>query len=231
MSKTIFNEINDCETAEALFDLASDYFQGQGFGGICYVAPAGPAGPFVLMHRGMPVEFMALYRDAELHLHDPIPGLAFRLARPERLGQLVKKLPALTAGERRFMEVLERAGLAEALVIPCYGPFGRPALLALSSPADPALLDEFNTPLAEAVAQQIHTRMELLQARDPPPGLSPREREIVHWLGQGKSTADIATILGVRPPTVTTHIQRIYAKLQVHDRASLVAKALAHHYL
>lgn len=231
MGKTIFNEIDESETPDDLFELACDYFQGQGFGGICYVAPSSAAGPYVLRDRGMPAEWMRRYRDQELHRIDPVPGMAFRLGAPSRVEDLLSQLPSLTADEKCFIEAFKSSGLKDGLLLPSYGPFGRPGLIGLACPAHPRLLEEFNAPLAAAVAQQIHTRMELLQIEDLPPGLSPREREILHWLGLGKSTADIATILGLKPPTVVTHIQRIYAKLQVHDRVSCVAKALAHHYL
>lgn len=227
----IFDEISRCESPEALFELVADYFQGQGFGGVCYLAPAGPAGPFHMMDRGMPAEFMDRYRNQGLHGVDPLPGVAFRLGHPERLAELVKQVPSLNADEECFMEVLKNSGLTDALVIPTYGPYGRPGLLALANPVHPDLLAEMNRPLASAVAQQVHMRMEFLQITEPPPGLSPREREIVKWLGKGKSNTDIATILGLAVPTVTTHVQRIYAKLRVHDRVSCIARAMTLHYL
>lgn len=231
MVKEIFNEIAVCASPEALFDLAADYFQGQGFGGLCYVAPSAAAGPYTLMHRGMPEHWMQRYQDQELHRFDPIPGMAFRLAHPERVDALIGQLTGLSADEQRFLEAFKTSGLSKGLVIPTYGPFGRPGLIGLSGAAHPDLLEQMNIPLAAAVAQQVHIRMELMQIIEPPPGLSPREREILGWLCKGKSGADIATILGLAAPTVATHTQRIYAKLQVHDRIAACAKALALHYV
>lgn len=231
MPETIFNDIDRCQTPAELFDLTSDYFQGQGFGGLCYVAPSGPAGPFTMLDRGMPADFMTRYREEGLYRFDPLPALAFRLGHAERLGELVKQLPRLNADEDSFIQELKCSGLCDSLIIPTYGPLGRPGILALAYPVHPRLLDEMNIPLAAAVAQQVHTRMELLQVHDPIPGLSPREREILNWLCQGKSGSDIATILGLAAPTVTTHIQRVYAKLHVHDRITACAKAAAHHYI
>jgi len=48
--------------------------------------------------------------------------------------------------------------------------------------------------------------------------LSPREREVVHWLGQGKSNDEIATILGISSHTVKNHLDHIFQKLGVHNR-------------
>jgi DNA-binding CsgD family transcriptional regulator len=227
----IFEEINRCSSPEELFDLVADYFQGQGFGGVCYLAPAGPGGPFTMMDRGMPEAFMARYREQRLDRFDPLPGIAFRLGHPASVHEIIEQTPSLNPDEQCYIEAVKNAGLSDTLVIPTYGPFARPGLIALAAPAHPELVAQMDKPLAAAVAQQVHTRMELLQIHDPPPGLSPREREILKWLGRGKSNADIATILSLAVPTVVTHVQRIYAKLRVHDRVSAVAKAMTLHYL
>jgi two-component system, NarL family, nitrate/nitrite response regulator NarL len=58
------------------------------------------------------------------------------------------------------------------------------------------------------------------------PALTPRERAVLSLCADGLSTRDIATRLGVAPATVKTHLQSIYHKLDVPDRASAVAAAL-----
>ena len=49
-------------------------------------------------------------------------------------------------------------------------------------------------------------------------GLSPREREVLHWLALGKSNEEIATILAISPHTVKNHLDHIFQKLGVHNR-------------
>lgn len=230
MVETIFNEISSSTEQAALFDLLDDYFHGQGFGSIAYIAPSVMDSPVTIMERGMPPKFAARYRE-NLHRSDPLPRLAFRLAKPIRLKDLIANLPSLNAAEKAYLVELKASGLTDALVIPNYGPFGRPGVVVMDSPAHPALIDEMNVPLAAAVVQAVHTRMELLEIKDTAPDLSPREREIIGWLCKGKSTGDIATILSSSPATVTTHIQRIYGKLSVNDRVSACAKAAAQHYV
>jgi len=56
--------------------------------------------------------------------------------------------------------------------------------------------------------------------------LTPREREVLHWLAGGKTDRDIAAILGISPRTVHKHLQRIYEKLGVETRTAAVARAL-----
>ena len=55
--------------------------------------------------------------------------------------------------------------------------------------------------------------------------LSPREREILALLADGKSQAQIAASLVISSKTVATHIQHLLSKLGVHSRAQAVAMA------
>ncbi len=231
MVAELFSEIEQASEAGQLFDLMSEFFCGQGFGGICYTAPATADAPYILLERGMPAAWMATYREQELHRFDPLPGAAFRLGRPARLEELLANLPNLNRDEQAFVEALKTSGIDSGLAIPTYGAFGRPGFVGLTQVAHPDLLDQMNIPLAWAVAQQVHHRMEQLQIRHPAPALSPREREILGWVAKGKSNVDIAAILSLAVPTVVTHIQRIYAKLQVHDRINCVKKAFALHFV
>jgi DNA-binding NarL/FixJ family response regulator len=56
--------------------------------------------------------------------------------------------------------------------------------------------------------------------------LTPREREVLDLLAEGRSQDAIAQELFITPKTVATHIQRVLAKLEVHSRAQAVAVAL-----
>ena len=56
-------------------------------------------------------------------------------------------------------------------------------------------------------------------------GLTPREVEVLQWVARGKTSADIAGILGTSPRTVQKHVERILSKLHVETRAAAVARA------
>lgn len=57
-------------------------------------------------------------------------------------------------------------------------------------------------------------------------GLTAREAEVLLWVGHGKGTKDIADILGMSPRTVQKHLEQIYAKLGVENRAAAAAIAI-----
>ena len=56
--------------------------------------------------------------------------------------------------------------------------------------------------------------------------LSPREGEIIKLIADGLSVPDIAAKLHLSPTTVRTHVQNLYGKLGVSDRAAAVAEAM-----
>ncbi len=57
-------------------------------------------------------------------------------------------------------------------------------------------------------------------------GLTAREAEVLLWIGRGKSNRDIGDIVGMRPSTVSKHLEQIYIKLGVENRASAAAIAI-----
>ena len=57
-------------------------------------------------------------------------------------------------------------------------------------------------------------------------GLTAREAEVLLWIAQGKSNADIGTILGCAENTVKVHAARIFEKLGFENRNSATVRAL-----
>jgi DNA-binding CsgD family transcriptional regulator len=55
--------------------------------------------------------------------------------------------------------------------------------------------------------------------------LTPREQQVLEWVAEGKTNAEIAQILVAAPATVRKHLEHIYAKLGVHTRTAAVAYA------
>ncbi len=56
--------------------------------------------------------------------------------------------------------------------------------------------------------------------------LTTREAEVLIWIARGKSNRDISDILGISPRTVNKHLEQIFTKLGVENRASAAALAV-----
>jgi DNA-binding NarL/FixJ family response regulator len=56
--------------------------------------------------------------------------------------------------------------------------------------------------------------------------LTTREAEVLVWIARGKSNRDIADILNISPRTVNKHLEQIFTKLGVENRASAAALAV-----
>ncbi|MFD1626826.1 response regulator transcription factor [Azospirillum griseum] len=88
---------------------------------------------------------------------------------------------------------------------------------AYLSPASP---DEFLFRLSEPTAgrQEAILRDAL--------GLTAREAEVLLWIANGKANRDIGEILGISPRTVNKHLEQVFSKLGVENRASAAALAI-----
>ena len=58
--------------------------------------------------------------------------------------------------------------------------------------------------------------------------LSGREREVLTLIGRGKTNAEIAAELVLGEGTIKTHINHLFAKLELRDRAAAVVFAFDH---
>src|ERR1700724_3427153 len=62
----------------------------------------------------------------------------------------------------------------------------------------------------------------------PPAPLPSRERQVLQLIAEGKSTRDVAALLGVSVKTAESHRSRLMQKLDIHETASLVRYAVKH---
>ena len=70
------------------------------------------------------------------------------------------------------------------------------------------------------------TVVEAYLAKTEPDPLSPREREVLQLVAEGKTTKEIARLLGVGVKTAENHRTRILSKLDIHETAGLVRYAI-----
>ncbi|MFL6618853.1 MAG: response regulator [Povalibacter sp.] len=56
--------------------------------------------------------------------------------------------------------------------------------------------------------------------------LTSRESEVLLWISRGKSNREIGAILTISPRTVNKHLEQVFVKLGVENRASAAARAV-----
>jgi len=83
----------------------------------------------------------------------------------------------------------------------------------------------FNSRVSDLIMDN-YKRHEDGVAADSVTGLSPREREVVQLVCEGKASKEIATILNVSLATAETHRTNILRKLRLHSIAELVLYAV-----
>ncbi|MFD9126515.1 response regulator [Kitasatospora sp. NPDC059571] len=129
--------------------------------------------------------------------------------------------PALRAGARGYLT--KDAGaeeIARAIADVRSGAAG------LSPQVQRRLLESLSGPAPAAPAAPVEEERERSAAL--PDGLTAREAEVLALIAEGLSNAEIAAELFVSPSTVKTHINNLFAKTAVRDRAQAVAYAFRH---
>jgi len=66
----------------------------------------------------------------------------------------------------------------------------------------------------------------LAGSSSPADPLTPREREVLQLIAEGRSTKEVAGVLGVSVKTAETHRTRLMTKLDIHHTAGLVHYAI-----
>lgn len=79
---------------------------------------------------------------------------------------------------------------------------------------------------AAATAAPVELREWKPEALEVRFGLTPREAEVLIWVAQGKTNPEVASILGIRPYTVRTHLERVFMKLGVETRHAAGLRAI-----
>jgi DNA-binding CsgD family transcriptional regulator len=136
-----------------------------------------------------------------------------------------------------YAEYYRPLGVRHAVAVPLHADRRRVVSFVLHrdgppySVAERTLLD-----LARPQLAALYRLATLVDARIGPPvtaplpaGLTPREREVVAWLGAGKTNREIAAILDASPRTVEKHLEHVYVKLGVETRTAAVMRATAAH--
>jgi len=120
-------------------------------------------------------------------------------------------------------------GASDGFTVPIITPSGQVAVVSPCG-ADPDLSGRGRAAVEvismygfHALERVLNQHPLMAKAREP---LSPREREILHWLAAGKSDEDIGEILSLSAAEVAGHIENAQRKLDSLRRIQPVVQAL-----
>lgn len=186
-----------------------------------------PVSARTIVHSdGFDPRWLERYQQFDFRKVDPIPRYTIQR------GTMTFWQDALDAcmdqpGVAEYKSQMIEFGLLHGFGIPLFGTNGRSAYASYDFDVPRDHIDQLKVLRIRTMAQIAHQRVcAILSEEKKPPVLSDREKEVLRWIGQGKSNADIATILDISIETVRTYLRRIYMKLDVYDRTSATVKSL-----
>lgn len=220
-------KINAAATLEELIRTLAGVAEQFGLSGAAIAAFPHPDIPFekrVLAHHWR-TGWAEHYLANNFIEHDPVFEYSKTSLRPFDWSEVRYEKDSEAA---RVMNEAAAFGLAEGFCVPTQTPHGPVNVTFGGSRADLSREDRHMLHLVAIYAQIRAT--ELLAAKLDEVAkvlsLSPREREVLKWCAEGKTTRQIAEVLGISPHTIITHVNGACRKLGVQTRTAAVAKAL-----
>jgi len=231
--KMLFSEIQDfvseviCETdIDKLKAILTKYIKPLGFDMHTCISVVNPenAPPSSHMVLDFPEQWVERYLDKNYCKADVILKKAMRDMRAFRWSE-VKRI------DRKAQQIFSEScefGIKNGVTIPIFLPGTYPVTINIVGDNIDISDDNYHAIHLMAVYYynaiiriQKSTNEEAFKNFD----LSPREKDCLHWVAQGKSEIDISDILFLSRHTVHTHIERSKKKLNVRTRtqAAIVA--------
>jgi LuxR family quorum sensing-dependent transcriptional regulator len=209
------------EVCATLLDLCSDYGIGALLGGFIPDAaqPSTQARDSVIMDR-WPLEWAQRYFARGYIGIDPAISAVRNAHGPFGWSDL----KADDEAQQRVLDEAGDFGLRHGVTVPLHPLEG--GIIGLSLAGErldlpPRALGKITLLATYAIGQTL-----LLSARRPAPDITPRQLEVLKWLVAGKTTGDIAAILGIADDTANNHVRALHTRFGVSSRAQLVAEAL-----
>lgn len=139
------------------------------------------------------------------------------------------RLPGMSAAET--IRVIRRESPEARFVILAQRAEDNEARQAVEAGAQGCLVKGMSQDVLLEAIRKVHSGKRFLPPHHsvpPPPewSLSPREREVLALMAQGRSNKEIAASLGIAVSTVKCHVSVILARLRVADRTQAVVAAL-----
>jgi DNA-binding NarL/FixJ family response regulator len=84
---------------------------------------------------------------------------------------------------------------------------------------------------ANSVCVLLEQRTQRSASNDMRSRLTQRQSEVLSWVARGKTNAEIAKILGLKPGTIGKYLERIFPKLGVENRTAAASFVLGTNHI
>ena len=190
-----------------------------------YGAPKHPAP--IVMHS-CPEEWIADYLRDGYARSDPVLLHAPEIRVPF-LWRWLPELRPLDEAQIRVLAMARAAGLKEGMSVPLIGPASARAVLSFATSDETAEIEPLMGRLALYAAIFHVALVELtgvVADIEPDEPLTPMERACLGWVAEGKTSWEIAVILGISEATARAYLRRARRKLRATTQAMAVARAM-----
>ena len=229
------------QAVDEIHELCSDICEAAGFDYFAYGAefPVSLVRPQTVIISGLPQDWWQRYGERGYIAIDPVVyHTTTRCTTPLIWNDIDPQRAPQPDRVRPFLDEAHDFGLVSGVTFPIQGQLGESALLSLVTRDDhvtararimralPA--GQLLAGYVHEAARRVFNQDNVLLGRIE---LTPRERECLLWAAEGKTTEDTAQILSISERTVVFHMQNAARKLDVHNRAQAVARAVAQGYV
>lgn len=223
-------EISDLASLGARLQAAVEVFGFTSFSIAGYLRRKSPL-EFLPLIENMPIGFVAAYKERYVEGDPSVPSIVSS-NKCLLWSETAASEEAVSSGYRNFLKFVRGYGMEDGLTIPIHRPGAYCGVVVLGGQR-PDISQE-SIILAQLLAIYGHDRALDIYMKDreeTPPcdklvTLTPRERECIRWVSEGKSDWEISEIMGISQSTVHFHVENAKKKFNVRTRVQAVVRTL-----
>ena len=221
--------LSNIVTQDEIHALCREHSEALGFQHFVYAlrVPTHFADARLIMIDGYPPGWVKRYFEQHHFDADPVMAYCAQHVVPVCWSDLAVE-PGSQA--ERMMQEAARFGLRDGVSMPLHSPQGELGILSLAVDAPPdkaRAICQRALGHVQVLAGYLHEAVRRVSGllHNGGPSLTPRETECLRWAADGKTSGEIAQLLGLSESTANFHLNNAMRKLDVVNRQHAVARA------